>query len=114
MHSLLVLSKIFEVFPQHVSRTFFTLCMLFEHSGHEFNRNIFNHRPFISSIQTYSSNISFYPFPKENRMVTSRKVMGYFLEISVMESTVSFKTFRFMSRHHFCTFRMVTAGRLVF
>ena len=28
-----------------------------------------------------------------------------------MENTISFKNFRFMSYHSFCTFRILTAGR---
>ena len=64
MYSLLVLSKIFNVFPQKISRAF-TLCILFEHSIHKFKRNLV----FISSVQKYPGKISFYPFPKNNRIV---------------------------------------------
>ena len=64
MHSLLVLSQIAKVFPQHVSRNF-TLYMLFVHSFLKFHQNLV----FISSIQKYFSYISFYPPPQNNGIV---------------------------------------------
>ena len=63
--------------------------MLCEHSIHKINRN----SVFISSVQKYSSKISFYSFA-EKKTFFFEKPLGvvniYLLKMSVMETTVDF------------------------